>query len=355
MRTLAIVTACSLVCAAPASAVSGGETVDFKTVPFVANVGGCTATLIAPDRVLTAAHCLLDKPDPHDFSVVVGAEAHDPSDVPPSAARRVKGYTIAPGFRLAFPFAHKSPQNATAVNDLALIVLARPVTGIAPVTVAGPGDAALERPGGPVRLLGYGVTRPHSFVTPPLQSGDLSVISAPECRNAYPHAVVASEICALDRAPGKITQPCPGDSGGPLLAQGANGPVQIGVTSWATEVKNYGCGVKRLPGVWMRVSSFYGFLTAPNPVLAPHTRGRVTVRGKRRLTCFAPRFGGSPARIRYQWGVPRFSFQLTQELPHPLRPIKGATSRHFTRRGRAKVVCRVTARNAGGSWTVYSR
>src|SRR3954453_2812159 len=99
MRTLAIVTACSLVCAAPASAVSGGETVDFKTVPFVANVGGCTATLIAPDRVLTAAHCLLDKPDPHDFSVEVGGEG-----------RRVKGYSTAPGFRLAFPFAHKSLQ-----------------------------------------------------------------------------------------------------------------------------------------------------------------------------------------------------------------------------------------------------
>src|SRR3954471_14771249 len=114
MRSLAIVTVCSLVCAAPASAVSGGETVDFKTVPFVANVGGCTATLIAPDRVLTAAHCLLDKPDPHDFSVVVGAEAHDPSDVPPSAARRVKGYSIAPGFRLAFPVAPTAPQHGAA-------------------------------------------------------------------------------------------------------------------------------------------------------------------------------------------------------------------------------------------------
>src|SRR3954454_11990779 len=210
MRSLAIVTVCSLVCAAPAFAVSGGETVDFKTVPFVANVGGCTATLIAPDRVLTAAHCLLDKPDPRSFAVVVGVEAHDPSNVPPSAAYRVKGYATAPGFKLAFPFAHKSPQNATAVNDVALIVLAKPVKGVAPVAIAGPGDAALERPGGAVRVLGYGTTRPRSFDTPPLQGGDLTVISAGDCRHAYPRAVVPSDICALDRAPGKITQPCPG-------------------------------------------------------------------------------------------------------------------------------------------------
>jgi hypothetical protein len=76
----------------------------------------------------------------------------------------------------------------------------------------------------------------------------------------------------------------------------------------------------------------------------PHTRGKVKIRGKRRLTCVAPHFGGSPARLRYHWAV-----------PHPLRLIKGATSRPFTRRDGKKVVCKVTARNAGGSFTVYSR
>jgi hypothetical protein len=318
------------------AALSGGEPVDFKTVPYVASLGGCTATLIAPDRVLTAAHCLLEKPDPSSFAVAVGAEAH--ADIPPAAARRVKGYAIAPGFKLAFPFAHKSPQNATAVNDVALVVLRKPVTGVTPIRIAGPGDAALEQ--GAVRLLGYGITKPHSFATPPLQGGDLTVISARDCRKAYPGAIVPSEICAQDLAPGKLTQPCPGDSGGPLISNG----VQIGVTSWASEVKDFDCGEARLPGVWMRVSSFYSFLTAPDPVLMPHTRGKVKIRGTRRLTCVAPRFGGSPARLRYHWLV-----------AYPRRLIKGATGRHYTRHGRAKVVCKVTARNAGGSFTVYSR
>src|SRR3954452_20213651 len=364
MRTLAIVTACSLVCAAPASAVSGGETVDFKTVPFVANVGGCTATLIAPDRVLTAAHCLLDKPDPHYFAVVVGAEAHDPSDVPPSAARRVKGYAIAPGFKLAFPFAHKSPQNATAVNDVALIVLAQPVTGIAPVAIAGPGDAALEQPGGAARLLGYGVlaARPGDpFPLPPaLQAGALQVISRGQCLKAYPHAVQPTDLCAQDLGPGALTQPCPGDSGGPLLADTPTGPVQIGVTSWGAEVKDKKCGEARLPAVWMRVSAFHDFLTNPNPVLAPHTSVRTASlkRSGRRLTCVAPTFGGSPARVSYRWGIPRVKGQLVPEIPHPLTAIKGATKRTFTT-GRAatrgkKVACETRAQNAGGHWTLFS-
>jgi secreted trypsin-like serine protease len=134
--------------------------------------------LIAPDRVLTAAHCI-DPATGNNFVLSVGVDAHDFSALPQSAFYGVKGVSIAPGFKLAFPFAHKRPQNATAVNDIAMIVLDRPVPGVTPVAIAGPGDAALEQPG---------------------------------------------------------------DSGGPLLAQGPNGPVQIGVTSWGSEVKEKGCG-----------------------------------------------------------------------------------------------------------------
>ena len=76
---------------------------------------------------------------------------------------------------------------------------------------------------------------------PPLQGGELKLIDTPSCLKAYPHAVTANEICGRDDdAP--LTQPCPGDSGGPLLAQTVDGPVQIGVTSWGAEVKEKACG-----------------------------------------------------------------------------------------------------------------
>jgi Trypsin len=141
--------------AASAFAVAGGETVDIATVPFTASTTNCTGTLIAPDRLLTAAHCV-EEVDPDGGYVVVGADAHDVFKVPETSKYPVKGYSSAPGFRLAFPFAHKNPRNATAVNDVAIVLLAKPVTGIAPVAIAGPGDTALEQAGRPVYMLGYG-------------------------------------------------------------------------------------------------------------------------------------------------------------------------------------------------------
>jgi hypothetical protein len=104
----------------------------------------------------------------------------------------------------------------------------------------------------------------------------------------------------------------------------------------------------------MRVSKFYGFLTAADPVLAPYTRGKVKLTGKHTLTCHAPTFTGTKPKITFRWGVPRYKHQLIQQQPHPIAPIKGATKKTYTRTGRQKVACEVTAANASGKWTVYS-
>ena len=99
-------------------------------MPFVASTGGCTGTLIAPDRILTAAHCIDPRSGPNFYVRVSGNVGE------PGINLTSKGVSIAPGFKLSFPFAHKRPQNATAVNDVALILLDQPIEGVTPVPIA---------------------------------------------------------------------------------------------------------------------------------------------------------------------------------------------------------------------------
>ena len=58
MRLLLAVAA-ALLAVAPAEAVVGGKRVDAREVPWFANLNGfCGGTLVAPDRVVTAGHCV---------------------------------------------------------------------------------------------------------------------------------------------------------------------------------------------------------------------------------------------------------------------------------------------------------
>src|SRR4051812_15043861 len=362
--------------AAPAPAMSGGTLIDIATAPFMATSFQCSGTLIAPDRVLMAAHCL-DDIDFAGFGVFVGADVST-GQFPEEKFFAAKGWAPAPGFKLEFPFSHDTPQEATAVNDVGIIVLDRPVPGVTPVPIAGPRDEALERPGTPVRLLGFGDAPgpPPPFPNPP-RSGNLTLISNRTCEQSYPNAVNRDDICAQDLdGNATLTQPCGGDSGGAPIAggppgpggvcgpssgaegAGPGGPVIVGVTSWGAEVMGNGCGEAALPGVWMRVSHFRDFITDPHPTLAPWTAGKVTLSGTGKLTCDAPAFEGSRAKLSYQWGIPRFPDPLIQAMPDPLEPIAGATKKHFRTGGPSsagkRLVCAVTATNASGSWTVYS-
>jgi hypothetical protein len=356
----AVAALAALVGSAPAPAMSGGTVTDVATAPFMATTFQCSGTLVAPDRVLIAAHCL-DNIDFPGFGVFVGADLTDLSQgFPEDKFFAAKGWAPAPGFKLEFPFSHDNPIEATAVNDVGIIVLDRPVPDVTPVAIAGPHDDALEQTGGPVRLLGFGDAPgppPNGFN--PLRSGNLTLISNRTCDESYPNAVNARDICAQDLdGDARLTQPCGGDSGGPLIADGPHGPVVIGVTSWGAEVMGNGCGEAALPGVWMRVSKFRDFITDPHPTLAPWTDGDVTLNGTGKLTCQAPSFEGSHAKLSYQWGIPRFPDPLIQAMPDPLEPIAGATKKHFRTGGPSsagkRLVCAVTATNASGSWTVYS-
>lgn len=149
LAALSITLAAGLVTAAPAAAVTGGEA-DGNLHP---NVGlilfyspdgrfRCSATLVTPTVLLTAAHCTVDTAGKTlvDFRSVVALQ---PPSGYPVAANPTTGYTQAEieaaGFLSGTAYAHPNYSNFTDLdnwNDVGVIVLDRPVTGIEPATIA---------------------------------------------------------------------------------------------------------------------------------------------------------------------------------------------------------------------------
>jgi secreted trypsin-like serine protease len=346
MRLLLTLLAACLVLAAPAGAMSGGKKASPADAPFIAALpNGCTGTLIAPDRVLTAGHCL-DDFTPENFRVHIGA-ATNPGVT--DGGVQARGFAIEPRFKESFPFAHRSPQNAIAQYDVGIVLLAQPVTGVTPVKL---GTVADEKVGTTGSLFGYGIhtSSPRDFSVS-LRTGEMTIIPASKCAKAYPKAIIASEICTQDlkskRAP--FVQPCPGDSGGPTLVHTASGPVQIGITSWGPEVKDNKCGVKALPAVAMRVSSFLDFINDPSPVIEPFPTGDApypTVSGDAKvgatLTCNLPPLGGSPATVSYRWMWNNKVISRAKTAT-ATRDMVGHS-----------VGCLATARNAGGHVEMFT-
>ena len=133
----------------PAAAITGGQA-DGNGHPNVADIlfyapdgrFRCSATLVSPTVILTAAHCTVDTVGKTlvDFRSVVALE---PPSGYPDAASAAAGYTQSEiesaGFLSGTAHAHPNYSNFTDLanwNDVGVVVLDHPVTGITPATIA---------------------------------------------------------------------------------------------------------------------------------------------------------------------------------------------------------------------------
>jgi Trypsin len=291
-RTGLLVIACALVATtAPAGAVVGGEPVAVETVPWFAEVNGCGGVLVAPDRVLTAAHCVHHAPLANLAGVSVGTEL-----------RRGTRYAMHPGWRRA--------NGTNVLDDVALVALDAPVTTVAPVAVGGPPwtEAWILGRGRPFAP-GTGHSEGETFDST-LRQAVLRPMGDKQCAAVWKHRRgnggerfdPARMLCAIDvDGLEPLSSGCNGDSSGPLYAGTAAAPVLLGLVSWG----GTRCGADHTPSVFAEVARYRDFITDPSPTWAPAPTSAAKVTGSRRvggtLRCAVDGYVARPTKVEAQW------------------------------------------------------
>ena len=221
----------------------------------------CGGALTTPTTVVTAAHCLVDEKtgeqrSARDLLVGIGPNLRDPA----LRVVQVSSIQVNPDYA-----------RRTAVNDIAVLTLAEPVTGVRTLRPVSPEEAgSLTAPGSIVEVVGWGNTSTTGKQFPEqFRIGRLVVFPDASCGGGKQfvfdgvtfngfgsdEADARVMVCAAGATgSGSVIDSCQGDSGGPLVAGEGDAARLVGVVSWGEECAS------RFPGVYTRVSSEYAFL-----------------------------------------------------------------------------------------------
>lgn len=187
----------------------------------------CGGSLIAPDLVITAAHCVAGMtPQFLRRLEVTGGQTRLASEAGGSS---YVSKIVLPYSQKGFP---KFVENSRAPWwDVALLKLRRTIPG-QPIKLAGAGEASSFSPGMPVKTTGWGVTSPGANrASNALRLITQVVLPDPVCRRDNGRFYSPETMICLG-GPAGSTSTCFGDSGGPMVARVSSGWRLVGLTSY---------------------------------------------------------------------------------------------------------------------------
>jgi secreted trypsin-like serine protease len=239
--------------------VVGGSPATIEQWPFVAAVLTpetlCTGSVIAPTKVLTAAHCVGN-------ALTMTVRTQSTTAFSGGEALAVSSIALVPGF------------NHTLENDLAVLTLKTPTTA-PPIQLASAAeDAAYTRPGATLSEAGFGNRNPLLVGKPRVGLLTATTVRSRFCPPAWAICDFGKKAGVAFRKIGHrvVKRPvragvCSGDSGGPLIANTPAGPRLVGsaeATLAPVSRRNpfffVICGLKGYPAVHTRTFAYNDFI-----------------------------------------------------------------------------------------------